>query len=63
MGTVCDVVVHGQPQRYLLCVYVQDAPFWHSGSTVRTVEFVAPVATFERLETVVRRSFGQATSY
>ncbi len=57
---VCDVVVQGQAHRYLVSVYALDGPFWQRGSTVRTLEFVAPVATFEKCAAVVRASYGQA---
>jgi hypothetical protein len=57
---VCDVVVQGQAQRYLVAVYALDAPFWRRGSAVRTVEFVAPVATFEKYESAVRQVFARS---
>jgi hypothetical protein len=55
---VCDVVVQGQAHRYLLTVYAVDVPFWHRDGAVRTVEFTAPVATFEKYAAVVRASCG-----
>jgi hypothetical protein len=57
---VCDVVVQGQPHRYMLSLYAPDAPFWHRGSAVRTIEFVAPVATFDRCAAAVRKACGQS---
>ena len=59
---VFDVVAQGQAQRYLVGIYALDAPFWRRGSTVRTIEFVAPVATFEKCAAVVRHACGRATS-
>jgi hypothetical protein len=61
MEMVCDVVVQGQAHRYLVSIYALDAPFWRHGSTVRTVEFVAPVPTFDRCAAVVRQSYGQTS--
>jgi hypothetical protein len=57
---VCDVAVQGQPHRYLVTVYALDGPFWHPGSIIRTVEFAAPVATFEKCAAVVRASCEQS---
>ncbi len=59
-GIVCDVVLQGQAQRYMIVVYALDAPFWRRGSTVRTVEFVAPAATFQKSAAVVRATYAQA---
>lgn len=57
MELVCDVMVQGQAHRYLVVVYALDGPFWHRGSSVRTIEFVAPAATFEKCAAVVRQAF------
>ena len=56
---VCDVTVQGQPHRYLIGVYVLAGSFWRRGGAVRTVEFVAPVATFEKSAVVVRGAYGR----
>jgi len=55
---VCDVAVEGQPHRYLVAVYALDGGFLRPGNIVRTVEFTAPVATFEKYAAVVRASCG-----
>jgi len=59
---VCEVVVQGQTDRYMVSIYTLDSPFWHRGSTVRTIEFVAPVATFERSAPVVRKAYSPGGS-
>lgn len=51
-----DVVVQGQPHRYLVAVYALGGSFWNSSSTVRTIEFTAPAATFDKYQAAVRRS-------
>ena len=53
-----DVVVQGQPHRYLITIYALDPSFWRLGNSVRVVEFVAPVATFEKSAAVVRAAYG-----
>jgi hypothetical protein len=54
---VCDVRVQGQDHRYLVIVYAVEGTFWRRGSYVRTIEFVAPTATFEKCAAVVRQAF------
>jgi hypothetical protein len=44
----------------MVSIYALDGPFWRRGSTVRTVEFVASPATFEKCAAVVRLACGQA---
>ncbi len=53
---VFDVTVQGQAQRYLVAVFVPSGPFWQPTGTVRTVEFVAPTATFDKYQAVVRQA-------
>jgi hypothetical protein len=57
MELICDVMSQGQAHRYLVVVYAVDGPFWQRGSSVRTIEFVAPTATFEKCAAVVRQAF------
>ena len=57
---ICDVVAQGQSHRYMLDVYVINGLLWRRGGIVRTVEFVAPTATFEKYAAVVRDAYGVA---
>lgn len=53
-----DVVVEGARHRYLIAVFVPDIPFWQPAGIVRTVEFAATAATFEKNLADVRRACG-----
>lgn len=55
---IFDVVVQGQAHRYLVAVYALGSPLWRVNNTVRTVEFTAPAATFDKYQAAVRRSLG-----
>ena len=53
-----DVVVQGARHRYMIAIFVPDAPFWQPTGIVRTVEFAAPEATFDKYVAGVRQACG-----
>jgi hypothetical protein len=53
-----DVVVQGSRHRYLIALFVPDGPFWQPAGIVRTIEFAAPEATFDKYVADVRRACG-----